>query len=344
MSKYPCINTLRYMGNKRKLLDFIIPEIEELTSPGDKICDIMSGTCSIGYALSNRNIIISNDVQHYSFVISSFLLSNKEYKSSCNLDSDINDNFNKNMKESIASYFFKNYSNTYFSEYQCKEIDSIIYAISKINSDDKKYFYTSALLSSMCICQSTTGHFAQYLSNNLTRVKKIQEMSVKKEFDKKVKEFKEVHAAKYKNSCFNLEYENLFKSDVMEGVKCFYLDPPYTGDQYSRFYHLLETASKNDEPTLNNNKAKYREERFMSKFCYKKTALQEFEKIISFCFENKSHLIISYTHKGVVSVDSILSIAKKYYKSVTLKEKSYSFSTQGSGNIKTKEILFILKN
>jgi len=28
------------------------------------------------------------------------------------------------------------------------------------------------------------------------------------------------------------------------------LDPPYSGEQYSRFYHVLETATKYDNPEI----------------------------------------------------------------------------------------------
>ena len=45
---YDNIQTIRYMGNKNKLLDFIIPEIEKITTPKSIVCDLMSGTNCIG--------------------------------------------------------------------------------------------------------------------------------------------------------------------------------------------------------------------------------------------------------------------------------------------------------
>ena len=74
--EYDYIHTIRYMGNKNKLLSAIIPEIENVTKPGDVVCDLMAGTNSIGYALKKRNKIISNDIQFYSYVIGSFMLGN----------------------------------------------------------------------------------------------------------------------------------------------------------------------------------------------------------------------------------------------------------------------------
>ena len=44
--------------NKNKLLDFIIPEIKNITKKGDVICDLMAGTCSIAYALKDSGLRI----------------------------------------------------------------------------------------------------------------------------------------------------------------------------------------------------------------------------------------------------------------------------------------------
>ena len=57
-------------------MDSIIPEIENITKPGDVICDVMAGTNSIGYALKERNIIYSNDIQFYSYAVGRAMLSN----------------------------------------------------------------------------------------------------------------------------------------------------------------------------------------------------------------------------------------------------------------------------
>ena len=73
---YDSIQTIRYMGNKNKLLDFIIPEIEKITNPKAIICDLMSGTSSIGYALKSKYTIYSNDIQKYSECISKALIEN----------------------------------------------------------------------------------------------------------------------------------------------------------------------------------------------------------------------------------------------------------------------------
>ena len=41
-NKYDSISTIRYMGNKEKLLKYIVPIIEENIPRGGTICDIMA--------------------------------------------------------------------------------------------------------------------------------------------------------------------------------------------------------------------------------------------------------------------------------------------------------------
>ena len=134
----------------------------------------------------------------------------------------------------------------------------------------------------------------------------------------------------------------MFEKIKWKDISCFYLDPPYTNDQYSRFYHLLETVCKNDSPEYE-FKAKYRKDRFMSPFCYKKSVLQEFENIISYVYKKKSNLIISYSNKGVADVEEIFKLCKKYYKNVEKKYIDYKHSSQGKGAIAIREVLLILQ-
>ena len=329
------------MGNKSKLVSFIVPEIEKISNPGDIICDIMAGTNSIGYALKKRNIILSNDIQYYSYVIAKTLLSNFTIPSVEEIKKDLNDNIMYNYKNKIFDFFEKNYSDTYFSKKQCVEIDSVRYAISKIDDDDKFYYYLTLLMSSMCKVQSTTGHFAQFLSKENIRTKYLRQMSVLDNFYLKVKSFDNFVTSNYSNMCYNLDYNELFKLNIINKVKCFYLDSPYTTDQYSRFYHILETICKYDYPNLK-YKAKYREDRIKSAFCSRKTVHNEFKKIIEFTYNNASNLVISYSNKGVISIDELVSICKSTYQNVKCKELSFSHSSQGSGNISIKEVLIIL--
>ena len=127
-------------------------------------------------------------------------------------------------------------------------------------------------------------------------------------------------------------------NDTLKEVDTIYLDSPYSQEQYSRFYHILETVVKYDNPQVN-FKAKYRDDRFMSNFCYKSKVEEEFKKIFSYCKMNSINLVISYSNKAVLSQDKLTELCKNYFENVELKEIEYKHSTQGKGATSLKELL-----
>lgn len=338
---YNFIHTIRYMGIKNKLLDDIIPEIEKITKPGDVICDLMAGTNTIGYALKTRNVIYSNDIQYYSYILAKCLLSNELIPDINETRNDLESNYNLNLKKHMYSFFVDNYTDTYFAGDQCAEIDSFRYAISKISNFYKQCFYLTALMSAMCKAQSTPGHFAQYMNKDHRRVIPLRKLSISKLFYEKINDLQRIVKSNYTNKQFNMDYKALFETEEFKNVSCVYLDSPYTSDQYSRFYHILETICKYDNPDLK-FKAKYRTDRVQSDFCYKKNVSKEFEYIISFCKNNNISLVISYSNHGVITVEELLKICNKYFSNTKVKYIDYNHSSQGNGVIDIKEVLIIL--
>ncbi len=344
LSNYNNIRTIRYMGNKNKLLDFIIPEIENITKKGDIICDLMAGTCSIAYALKDRNTVYTNDVQYYSYVIGKAMIENNSEL--INLDTvkkEILPLFEENNKKSIITFFQENFSDTYFSPEQCKEIDSLRYAIDNVDNEYRKDLYLVSLMYAMSKCESTTGHFAQYLPKDHKRVIPLRRKKILKEFIEKCEELNSLVFSKFNNKSFNMDYIDFFKTEEFKKVDCFYIDTPYTGEQYSRFYHVLETVCKNDNPELE-FKGKYRKDRYMSDFSLKAKVREEFKKMLSILSENNKKVVLSYSNKALITVDELEFIFSKIFKHVQLITTAYSHSSQGKGTTKLDEVLIIAYN
>lgn len=344
MTNYDNIKTIRYMGNKNKLLDFIIPEIKNVTEETDIICDLMCGTCSIAYALKNRNTIYTNDVQFYSYVIGKALIeNNKEIISDESVFEEIIPNFEKNNKEKIYNYFKQNFSDTYFSDAQCEEIDSIRYAIEQIDNEYRKCLYLVCLMYAMSKCESTTGHFAQYLPKDHKRVVPLRKKKIMDEFIEKSKDLNKIVMSNKNNKSFNLDYKDFFKTEEFKQVNCFYIDTPYTGEQYSRFYHVLETVCKNDNPELE-FKGRYRKDRYMSDFSLRANVKKEFKKMLTILSENNKTVVLSYSNKALIPVDELEFMFSKLFKNVKLITKEYSHSMQGKGSNKLDEIVIVAYN
>lgn len=341
---YKIKKTIRYMGNKTKLLDFIIPEIIKHTKKNDIVCELMSGTNSVMYALKEKRCVYTNDIQYYSYTIANALIKNNS--ETINSDMAIEElkiNFELNMNKKSFNFFINNYSNTYFSLNQCAEIDSIRFAIEKIKNEERKNLYLVSLMYAMCICQSTSGHFAQYLPQNHPRLENIKKRSIWDVFLKKCDDFKDIVFNNFENKCFNKDYIDLINDKSFNDVSLVYIDPPYTGEQYSRFYHILETVCKYDNPDLE-YKGLYRTDRFISPFSLRAKAFEEFEKLLSILSKKDKKVIISYSTKGIVKEYELEYLIKKYFKTCEIKRTSYNHSTQGKGNIKLEELLFIAYN
>lgn len=333
--------TIRYMGNKSKLLDFIVPEILNHTSNDDVICELMSGTNAITYALKKHRCVYTNDIQYYSYIIACALIKNN----SITIKSDealieLKENFDYNIQNKVYDFFEKNYSDTYFSKNQCIEIDSLRYAIEKVTNVDRKNLYLVSLMHAMCICQATSGHFAQYLPQDHPRLKSISKKSIFDEFLKKCDDFNNIVFSTFENKCFNEDYVDLINSKEFEKVKMVYIDPPYTGEQYSRFYHILETVCKYDNPALE-FKGLYRTDRYTSSFSLRKKAFDEFEKLLKLLSNKKKKIIISYSTKGLIKDYELEYLIRKYFHNCETKRINYNHSTQGKGTINLEELLFV---
>lgn len=344
MNNYNQIKTIRYMGNKNKLLDFIIPEIKKIAKKGEIICDLMSGTGAIAYALKDQYTVYTNDVQYYSYIINKAIIENNKMTIDKNTAIlDLEKNFLKNQREKNYNFFEKNFTDTYFSGPQCCEIDSIRYAIEQIKNEYKKDLYLTALMFSMSKCESTSGHFAQYLPKEHKRLVELRKKSIWKEMLIKCDDFASLIMTDFSNKSFNLDYKELFKLKDFKNVSCVYIDTPYTGEQYSRFYHILETVTKYDNPKLE-FKAKYRTDRFMSKFSLRTTVKQEFKDMLQFLSQENKKVVLSYSTKGLVPVDELEFIFSKTFNHYKLIKKEYKHSTQGKGAINISEVLFVAYN
>ena len=332
------LSTIRYMGIKTNLLSEIIPAIRNITPENGIVLDLMAGSNTVSYALKEFFTVYTNDIQEYSYIISKAVIENQsEIISKETAKNDLDKNIQKNLKQPKFNFFEKVYSDTYFSKLQCKYIDSIRYAIEQTDNEYKKDLYLFALMCAMCKVQSTPGHFAQYMPKDHPRIIPLQKMDIYNEFLEKCDNYGSLYFNNNKNKAFCCDYKELFKKDIGH-IDTIYLDSPYSQEQYSRFYHILETIVKYDSPTVN-YKAKYRDNRFQSDFCYKSKVKREFENIMTFCGKNKINLVISYSNKGVLSADELEKLCNNFFNTVNIHEINYTHSTQGKGIKNLNELI-----
>lgn len=236
------------------------------------------------------------------------------------------------------------FSDGYFGFSQSIEIDSIRYAITqceinKALSPDETRWLLIALCHTISKISTTTGHFAQYMNvneNNLKGYLSKRRRSVWLVWLDCLSELKPIGSSKWrtKNKVFNMDSLSLLQRLSMAEQKpsVIYADPPYTNDQYSRYYHVWETLVKYDYPKAL-GKGRYREDRFLSPFSTKTSVKWAFGELINRTRALGADLILSYPSEGLLqkSDTDLFTMLREYYPKVDLAYKcNHQHSTMGA--------------
>jgi adenine-specific DNA methylase len=109
------------------------------------------------------------------------------------------------------------------------------------------------------------------------------------------------------------------------GVSVVYADPPYTAQQYSRFYHVLETlvggvAEPIQSVRGSTPKGLYPALRYLSPFCSRRQAPAAFERLVTTARAAEAHLMVSYSTTGsdsgnqrTVSEEDLVMLVSRVY-------------------------------
>lgn len=260
-------------------------------------------------------------------------------------------------KEATRNYdlFVSYYRNTYFGLRQCLEIDAIREFAASLDETGEVHV-VAALISAMTNTASTTTHLAQYLkptSKSATlNIAKKHSLSIVKHV---------VDGLERLNASPMIKSEGVFNFDFLDYLSMpgqitpgdvIYADPPYFKEHYSRYYHLLDTATLYDYPELTWNPrlgtytvGRYRSDRIASNFGKKSKVLDAFRNLISQAFSAKCGLVLSYASTSLLAKEEIIDLARTIGFSVRVESKDLTHSSQGKSNANKEvlEYLFIMK-
>lgn len=301
---------MRYIGAKTELLQEISDFISEQNIKSEEsltFCDAFSGTSAVGEYFKDQFRITANDNQYYSFVMAHAKLNTPDLKfQKLGLDPFLY--FNESHRETDG-YIFQQYSNggsagrMYFSAENGKRIDFIRQKIEEWFlqgklSESEYYYLIAALIESASKVANIAGVYGSYLKKWDPRAVKCMKFIPVEQSDKRPLHVAEVH---------NKTIESLI-NDISGDI--LYLDPPYTKNQYSVQYHLLETIAKYDSPQIS-GKGGLRDTSVNSS-AFSKTGEAEtaFEYIIAKA--KFKYIILSYSSDGIMSKEYIEKILKMY--------------------------------
>lgn len=306
---------MRYIGAKTDLLPEIADFIKQqgiLNDSNLTLCDAFSGTAAVGDYFKDKFRITANDIQYYSYVITYAKLNTPDMTFS-KLGLDPFDYFNS-TNDGIEGFIFNEYSDggsgnrMYFSSENGKRIDFIRTKIESWHKDekinDKEYYYLlAALIESVSKVANIAGVYGSYL-------KKWDPRAVKR------MPFIHVESTQSNPIC-----ESEVRNETIEELICevsgdiLYLDPPYTKNQYSVQYHLLETIARYDNPVISGKGGLRNTSETSSAFSRQGEAERVFDFIIAKA--NFKYIILSYSSDGLMSKKYIENTLKRYGKEET---------------------------
>lgn len=323
---------MRYMGNKRRLLPQLSHAITSRCAPGEVVVDLMAGTHAVGFELSQRNRIVANDIGTYSLPVGRALLQRPAAFDPDRYLAIIARAAAENRSSGAFTFFQRHYAGTYFGLKQCMEIDDLRYAVEILDVYEQYAadLALAALISAMCYAQSTPGHFAQFMPSDHKRIVPLQAISIADAFTERFR-FWPIDPARYWNEVIAEEWRVVFAAGFAEDARVIYADPPYNTEQYSRFYHVLETLVRYDSPDLE-HKARYRTDRFKSNFCYRTTVEDEFRELFRRAGEAcRADIVLSYSSTGLVPRERFAELCGPSYRLDNIEVVNHQHSTQGKG-------------
>lgn len=306
---------MRYIGTKTLLLQEIQNIIDENIIDAQSLCDIFSGTSTVARYFKKDYEIISNDLLHFSYVLQKATIENESYPSFEKIKNVIKkDPFDYFATITIdetsiknTPFIFENYSpnaksdRQYFSNENALRIDFIRQTVEewkqeKLLEDNEYYYLLAGLIESIPFVSNIAGTYGAYLKHWDKRATNRLEL------------IKLATLQNFKNNkCFNRNSDELIyeiKGDIL------YIDPPYNQRQYAPNYHLLETVSKYDNPQIYGKTGMRPYKELKSKYCVKNEVLSTFSDLISNA--NFKHIILSYSTEGIMNIEDIEFILKKY--------------------------------
>lgn len=304
---------MRYLGNKTKLLGFVDNVIKKYKIEGEVFADLFSGTGAVSDYFKDKYKIISNDWMYYAFVLSKAKTMNSKIPEFNPFKKKFGilpfEWLNQRVYKPTNEYFiYNNYTpineRMFFIESNAIKIDGIRIDIEDLYQEnlleENEYFYLLAsLLESVTKVSNTSGTYEAFF--------KFWESRANKSFvlEPLAMEYKNVFAAD--NRCFNEDANKLART--IEG-DILYVDTPYTITQYASAYHILETIARYDDPEISGKTGRRQKDRKMSGFSRKKDVKVFFEDL--FRQANFKHVLISYSNQGLVSLEELVEIAKKF--------------------------------
>ena len=353
---------ITYIGNKRKLVPWIVEVIEEtIGSHSLRIFDGFAGSGVVSRALMPFcSELHTNDMEYYSYVLLRCFLETPSLEQMVRIDKCFEEmdilcqNMDKNDVTGFISRLYspKNTDNpaaderVFYTRENALIIDTLLKYISGVDTDLKNYLLGPLLIKASINVNTAgvfrgfykkdgIGHFGGTGENALERilapiqpVKPIWSKSACKSF------------------CYNSDINNLILTFENNTFDLIYLDPPYNEHPYGSNYFMLNLIARGQEPTEYSKVSGIPKLWNKSAFNGRGSAYDTMLDLLRNCLKKAKYTLISYNNEGLITDDNWTIIFVELGCSVKKYEKEYD-TYHGSRNLadrnkKVVEIMYLL--
>ena len=271
----------------------------------------------------------------------------------------------------LASVYWPN---VYLGLRQAIALDSLRAAIASLGGREplagqKRDLWLAALLHALSVTTSATSHFCQPRGlgsdGEVEAVQERRAVSLPSRMLAYAREIADAAAQaprRADHAVFAGDWRGLYARWDEVAADVVYVDPPYTADNYSRFYHVLEVVTAYDYPLLQNGgatKGRYpaRETRHRSPFCVRGQVERELRAVCEETARRGAALVLSYGEEnglclrrwretGASPAEARArfgALAESAYRHVELHTRQLLHSGQGDSNHRVTELLLVAR-
>lgn len=311
----------RYIGNKTKLLPFIMASTEKMIGKTGTVVDLMAGTGLVSAEYRKRGYsVIASDMMTYTkwHLITQIMMDREPEFETVDIPLNHSSKYLSvieylNNLDPIEGYFFREFSpggtpengtgsRKYFSIENACKIDAIRETINRwiaLNwlSEQEEAVLKHSLIMAVNAVANISGTYGYYLA----------------ELKKNALDALVLLPVQFnKGNIQNNRVIQGFAEEIAQNITAdlCYMDPPYIKRQYAANYHILETIARGDYPVAQGKSGLRDWWDQHSKFCTKTKGLQSFEKVISEM--NCNNFIVSYSEDGLFSLETLVELMRNY--------------------------------
>lgn len=361
---------MKYMGSKRSMLLNGLGDAISAAVPGyARFVDLFAGSASVSWHVAQKYKIpvLASDLQSFSVVLAEGVISRTApldggvlaewseraaqvvrsfplYAAALECDYQLYNapifevaELAKSISHTDSGVITSAYGGYYFSPLQGLWLD----AFRKSLPGDKegRSLCLAALIWAASRCAASPGHTAQPFKANETAGKFLRE-AWKRDIGRYVHQsflsIAPLHS-RVKGSAFKADANQL--ADKLRDGDLVFLDPPYSGVHYSRFYHVLETLATNDAVSVSGTgrypPASMRPQSSYSKNSTSHDALKELLKSLSVVGASAIITFPAGSASNGLSGESVRATADEYFH-IKSEKVTGRFSTLG-GNSRGRE-------